>query len=72
MKNSKIQHLIPVLMAFFVMSFADLAGTGVDELKQSAEPPVTYCNYYISTYELDVVELYKIDWKELDRLVEAA
>lgn len=26
-------------MAFFVMSFADLVGTGVDELKQSAETP---------------------------------
>ncbi len=35
----KIQHFIPVLMAFFVMSFADLVGTGVDELKQSAEIP---------------------------------
>ena len=35
----KIQHFIPVLLAFFVMSFADLVGTGVDELKQSAETP---------------------------------
>ncbi|MEN8225644.1 MAG: MFS transporter, partial [Bacteroidota bacterium] len=32
-------HLIPVLLAFFVMSFVDLVGTGVDELKQSAETP---------------------------------
>ena len=35
----KIQHFIPVLMAFFVMSFVDLVGTGVDELKQSSETP---------------------------------
>lgn len=40
MKNKiKLQHFIPVLMAFFVMSFADLVGTGVDELKQSSETP---------------------------------
>ena len=40
MKNKiKLQHFIPVLMAFFVMSFADLVGTGVDELKQSANTP---------------------------------
>ena len=40
MKNKiKIQHFIPVLLAFFVMSFADLVGTGVDELKQSADTP---------------------------------
>ncbi|MEN8117785.1 MAG: MFS transporter [Bacteroidota bacterium] len=39
MKSVKIQHLMPVLLAFFVMSFADLVGTGVDELKQSAETP---------------------------------
>lgn len=40
MKNKiKLQHFIPVLMAFFVMSFVDLVGTGVDELKQSAETP---------------------------------
>jgi len=32
--------ILPVLMTFFVMSFLDLAGTGVDELKQSAEIPV--------------------------------
>jgi len=35
----KLQHFIPVLLSFFVMSFADLVGTGVDELKQSAETP---------------------------------
>ncbi len=35
----KIQHFIPVLMAFFVMSFVDLVGTGVDELKQSSDTP---------------------------------
>ena len=40
MKNKiKLQHFIPVLMAFFVMSFADLVGTGVDELKQSSDTP---------------------------------
>lgn len=40
MKNKiKLQHFIPVLLSFFVMSFADLVGTGVDELKQSAETP---------------------------------
>lgn len=38
-KQIKLQHFIPVLMAFFVMSFADLVGTGVDELKQSADTP---------------------------------
>ncbi|RUA09578.1 MAG: MFS transporter [Flavobacteriia bacterium] len=38
-KSIKLQHFIPVLMAFFVMSFADLVGTGVDELKQSADTP---------------------------------
>ena len=35
----KLSHLIPVLLSFFVMSFIDLVGTGVDELKQSAETP---------------------------------
>ena len=35
----KLKHFIPVLMAFFIMSFADLVGTGVDELKQSANTP---------------------------------
>ncbi len=35
----KLQHFIPVLLSFFVMSFADLVGTGVDELKQSADTP---------------------------------
>jgi fucose permease len=40
MKNKiKLQYFIPVLMAFFVMSFADLVGTGVDELKQSSDTP---------------------------------
>lgn len=38
-KKIKLQYFIPVLMAFFVMSFADLVGTGVDELKQSADTP---------------------------------
>ncbi|MEN8119703.1 MAG: MFS transporter [Bacteroidota bacterium] len=39
MNNNKIKHFIPVFMAFFVMSFNDLVGTGVDELKQSADTP---------------------------------
>ena len=41
MNSTKIKTgtLIPVLLAFFVMSFADLVGTGVDELKQSATTP---------------------------------
>jgi len=38
-KQIKYSHLIPVLLSFFVMSFADLVGTGVDELKQSADTP---------------------------------
>ncbi len=38
-KQLKYRHLLPVLLSFFVMSFADLAGTGVDELKQSASTP---------------------------------
>ncbi len=39
--KSKIEYkfFIPVLMSFFVMSFVDLVGTGVDELKQSTETP---------------------------------
>lgn len=41
MKNRiETRYLIPVLMVFFVMSFADLVGTGVDELKQSADTPL--------------------------------
>ena len=39
MNNNKIKYFIPVLMAFFVMSFVDLVGTGVDELKQSSDTP---------------------------------
>ena len=35
----KMKLLIPVLLATFVMSFADLVGTGVDELKQTANVP---------------------------------
>ncbi len=35
----KMKILIPVLLATFVMSFADLVGTGVDELKQTANVP---------------------------------
>ena len=32
-------YIIPVLMSFFVMSFVDLVGTGVDELRQSSDIP---------------------------------
>ena len=39
MANSKIKYFIPVFLAFFVMSFNDLVGTGVDELKQSTDTP---------------------------------
>ena len=41
MKQNKIKlhYVIPVLMSFFVMSFIDLVGTGVDELKKSADTP---------------------------------
>jgi fucose permease len=35
----KPQYIIPVLLSFFIMSFIDLVGTGVDELKQSADTP---------------------------------
>lgn len=40
MKNKmNVSHIIPVLMSFFVMSFIDLVGTGVDELKKDAAVP---------------------------------
>ena len=32
-KNLKLKYLIPVLMSFFVMSFCDLVGIGVDRVK---------------------------------------
>lgn len=35
----RMQFILPVLMSFFVMSFIDLVGTGVDELKQSSDTP---------------------------------
>lgn len=34
-----MKQVLPVLISFFVMSFIDLVGTGVDELKQSSETP---------------------------------
>ena len=34
-----LAHIIPVLMSFFVMSFIDLVGTGVDELKKEGSIP---------------------------------
>lgn len=39
--NNKVNwgHILPVLISFFVMSFIDLVGTGVDELKKSSETP---------------------------------
>jgi fucose permease len=41
MTTQKIQlnKVMPVLMSFFVMSFIDLVGTGVDELKKDATVP---------------------------------
>lgn len=38
-KSLRIKYVLPVLMSFFVMSFIDLVGTGVDELKQSSSTP---------------------------------
>lgn len=40
MKNKvNFAHIIPVLISFFVMSFIDLVGTGVDEIKKDASVP---------------------------------
>ncbi|GAF01563.1 glucose/galactose transporter [Saccharicrinis fermentans DSM 9555 = JCM 21142] len=39
MTTTKTKILLPVLFSFFIVSFVDLVGTGVDELKQSAETP---------------------------------
>ena len=33
-------------MSFFVMSLADLVGTGVDELKESAYTPLYISDFY--------------------------
>ncbi|MBS2213285.1 MFS transporter [Carboxylicivirga mesophila] len=38
-KITKSKAVWPVLFSFFVVSFVDLVGTGVDELKQSADTP---------------------------------
>ncbi|MCB0824149.1 MAG: MFS transporter, partial [Bacteroidales bacterium] len=38
-KKFEVSLIIPVLMSFFVMSFIDLVGTGVDELKKDASVP---------------------------------
>ena len=38
-KKLSISLVAPVLLSFFVMSFIDLVGTGVDELKQSTDIP---------------------------------
>jgi MFS family permease len=39
MKKINPTILIPVLISFFVVSFIDLVGTGVDELKQDSSTP---------------------------------
>ena len=38
-KNPSIAIITPVLISFFVMSFIDLVGTGVDELRQDSNTP---------------------------------
>jgi MFS transporter, FHS family, L-fucose permease len=38
-KKLRIDLIAPVLLSFFVMSFIDLVGTGVDELRQSSDIP---------------------------------
>ena len=39
MNTSKTKFILPVLLSFFVVSFVDLVGTGVDELKQNSNTP---------------------------------
>jgi fucose permease len=39
MKKMQSNIVLPVLFSFFILSFVDLVGTGVDELKQSSETP---------------------------------
>jgi len=39
MKKTNPVVVVPVLISFFVVSFIDLVGTGVDELKQSSDTP---------------------------------
>ncbi|RPI41270.1 MAG: MFS transporter, partial [Bacteroidetes bacterium] len=39
MKKSNPAVIIPVLLSFFVVSFIDLVGTGVDELKADVNTP---------------------------------
>ena len=39
MKSANTKVILPVLFSFFVVSFVDLVGTGVDELKQSVDTP---------------------------------
>ncbi|MDQ2179336.1 sugar MFS transporter [Marinifilum sp. D714] len=39
MNTSKTNTILPVLLSFFVVSFVDLVGTGVDELKQNSNTP---------------------------------
>jgi fucose permease len=39
MKSQKSKIVLPVLLSFFVISFVDLVGTGVDELKQNSNTP---------------------------------
>lgn len=39
MASQKSKIVLPVLLSFFVISFVDLVGTGVDELKQNSNTP---------------------------------
>ncbi len=39
MNTPKTKFILPVLLSFFVVSFVDLVGTGVDELKQNSNTP---------------------------------
>lgn len=39
MTSPKSRIIFPVLLSFFVVSFVDLVGTGVDELKQNSNTP---------------------------------
>lgn len=39
MTSQKSKIVLPVLLSFFIISFVDLVGTGVDELKQNSSTP---------------------------------
>lgn len=53
MKKANPVVLLPVLLSFFVVSFIDLVGTGVDELKQESEIP---------TYILQLIPFVAFIW----------